>query len=359
MQPFKPNKLPLSTLNWEKFLKHIGEANRAVAKFDGYMQSVPKARILLSPLTTKEAVLSSKIEGTQASLEDVLKFEANPSKKTDKYDDIQEVLNYRNAMNMAIDKLDELPLSARLIKEIHQVLMHGTRGSEKTPGEFRTGPVYIGNPILGVEHASHIPPEAKEIENLFTNLENYIHFDEKDYLVQLAILHAQFEIIHPFWDGNGRTGRILMPLFLYYKKVLKLPMLYLSEYFETNRDEYYKYLQGITKNNDWESWIKFFLIAVTEQSKKNIVKVEDVLQLYNDLKETIVNIPSPKNAIKVLDFLFSTPVFDSKDFISETEISKTSAFRILAHLVDAHIISTTGKARNSTYNFDGLIKILE
>jgi len=323
------------------------------------MQSVPKARILLSSFTTKEAVLSSKIEGTQASLEDVLKFEANPNKKTDKYDDIQEVLNYRKAMNMAIDKLEKLPLSARLIKEIHQVLMEGTRGSEKTPGEFRTGAVYIGNPALGVEHASHIPPEAQEIEDLFTNLESYIHFDEKDSLVQLAILHAQFEIIHPFWDGNGRTGRILMPLFLYYKKVLKLPMLYLSEYFETNREEYYKHLKGITKNNDWESWIEFFLIAVTEQSKKNIVKVEEILKLYNALKEIIVNIPTPKNAIRVLDFLFSMPIFDSPDFTKETSIQRMAGSRILQHLTNEGVLSKNEKPKTNIYKFNALIKILE
>ncbi|MCA9376749.1 Fic family protein [Candidatus Nomurabacteria bacterium] len=359
MKPFKPHKLPIKDLDWDKFLEHIGEANRAVAKFDGYMQSIPKARILLSPLTTKEAVLSSKIEGTQASLEDVLKYEASPNKKTDKYEDIQEVLNYRKAMNMAIDKLDELPLSARLIKENHKVLMQDARGSDKTPGEFRTGPVYIGNPALGLDHASHVPPEANEIEDLFADFERYIHYDEKDYLVQLAIIHAQFEIIHPFWDGNGRTGRILMPLFLYYKKVLKQPMLYLSEYFETNRDEYYQRLKAITKDNDWESWILFFLVAVIKQSEKNILKVEEVLNLYNSLKEEIVTIPTPKNAIKVLDFLFSMPIFNSPDMTKETGIQRMTALRILKYLEEVKVLSKSDTTKVNSYRFNKLVKILE
>ena len=320
MKSFKPHELPLEQLDWVSFVEYIGGANRAVAKFDGLLQSIPNARVLLSPLSTKEAVLSSKIEGTEATLEEVLEFEANPKKKTEKYEDIQEIINYRKAMDMAIEKLEKLPLSERLIKEIQKVLLQGARGEGKDPGNFRTGSVFIGKKELGIEGASYIPPEPQEIGKYFGEFEKYIHFDEKDFLVQLAIIHAQFETIHPFWDGNGRTGRILMPLFLYYKKVLHLPMFYLSEYFELYRDEYYKRLQNISKNNDWEGWIKFFLIATEKQSIKNISKVQEILQLYNNLKEKVVNIPTPKNAIKVLDFLFSMPYFDSGDFITSSSI---------------------------------------
>ncbi|MCK4635290.1 MAG: Fic family protein [Candidatus Moranbacteria bacterium] len=358
MKSFKPHKLPLEKLNWEDFVQHIGGANRAVAKFDGFLQSIPNAKILLSPLSTKEAVLSSKIEGTQATLEEVLEFEANPKKKTEKYEDIQEIINYRKAMNMAIEKLDELPLSTRLIKKIHKILLQGARGDGKEPGKFRTGSVFIGKQGLGIEGASHIPPEPQEIEKYFSEFEKYIHFDEKDFLVQLAIVHAQFEIIHPFWDGNGRTGRILMPLFLYYKKVLHSPMFYLSEYFETHRDEYYERLQDISKNNDWENWIKFFLIATEKQSIKNINKVQEILKLHDDLKDKIVDIPTPKNNFKVLDFLFSMPLFDSRDFIVKTKIPKSNTFKILKFLKDKKIISDNGKNKNKTYFFDDLIKII-
>ena len=251
MQAFIPHTLPLKKLDWSDFVQYIGGANRAVAKFDGLLQSIPNARVLLSPLSTKEAVLSSQIEGTQATLEEVLAFQSNPKKKTSSYEDIQEIINYRKAMDMAVDKLDKLPLSARLIRNIHKVLLQGVRGEGKDPGNFRTGSVFVGKRGLGVEGASYVPPEHQKIKKYFGEFEKYIHFDEKDYLVQLAIIHAQFEIIHPFWDGNGRTGRILMPLFLYYKKVLHLPMFYLSEYFELHRNEYYNNLQNISQNDDW------------------------------------------------------------------------------------------------------------
>ena len=358
MKPFIPHKLPLSDLNWNKFIEYIGSANRAVAKFDGFLQSIPNAKVLLTPLTTNEAVISSKIEGTQATLDDVLKFEANPKEKVENYEDIQEIINYRKAMEMAVSKLEKLPLSSRLIKQIHKVLLTGARGHGKTPGEFRTGSVFIGKKGLGIEGASYIPPEPQEIADHFSNFEKYIHFDEKDVLVQLAVVHAQFEIIHPFWDGNGRTGRILMPLFLYYKKILNSPMFYLSEYFELHRDEYYDNLQNISKNNDWESWIAFFLKAVEIQSKKNIEKVKRILDLYDNLKSKIVNIPTPKNSIIVLDFLFSMPYFKSNDFKRITKISRDSTFRIIKYLSDNKTISCNDKQRNKTYYFMDLIKII-
>jgi len=355
---FEPHKLPLENLNWIYFLENIGSANRALAKFDGALKGIPNARVLLSPLTTKEAVLSSKIEGTQATLEEVLKFEAKPKKKTEKYEDIQEIINYRKAMDMAIDKLNKLPLTERLIKEIHKTLLTGVRGEGNDPGNFRTGKVFIGKKGLGIEGASYVPPEPQEIEKFFSDFEKYIHYGEKDVLVQLAIVHAQFEIIHPFWDGNGRTGRILMPLFLYYKKVLNTPMFYLSEYFEKNREEYYENLQGISKNDDWEKWIKFFLVAVEKQSEINTKKVESILSLYGKTKEKVIDIPTPKNSIKVLDFIFSMPIFDSGDFMESTGIKKDSVFRILKFLSDEKIVSDNGKPRDKTYLFDNLIKII-
>jgi Fic family protein len=359
MKPFRPHKLPLDKLDWTKFIQYIGAANRAVAKFDGFLQSIPNAQLLLSPLSIQEAVLSSKIEGTQATLEDVLKFEANPKKKIENYEDIQEIINYRKAMNMAVKKLEKLPLTSRLIKNIHKILLTGVRGEGKNPGNFRTSSVFIGKKGLGIEGASYIPPEPQNIERYFSELEKYIHFDEKDSLVQLAIVHAQFEIIHPFWDGNGRTGRILMPLFLYYKQVLSAPMFYLSEYFELNRDEYYEKLQNISKNNDWEKWIEFFLVAVEKQSTKNIAKTQEILKSYNNLKKQIINIPTPKNSIKVLDFLFSMPVFDSRDFIKKTGIQKMSALRILNFLSDENVLTDDGEKRVKTYFFTNLINIIK
>ena len=358
MKPFKPHSLPLAGLDWESLLPQIGKANRAVAQLDSYLQSIPNARVLLSPLSTREAVLSSKIEGTQATLEEVLLFDLNPKDKTEKYDDIQEIINYRKAMNMAINELERSPLSGGLIKKIHKVLMQGARGKDKDPGNFRKKIVYIGKPELGIEGATYVPPEAQHIDKYVGELENYIRCEEKDVLVQLAIVHAQFEIIHPFRDGNGRAGRILMPLFLYYKKVLNSPMFYLSEYFELHRDAYYQGLQNISENDDWEGWIQFFLTATEEQSIKNIKKVQNILNLYADLKKEISQIPSPKNSIEVLDFLFSVPVFDSNDFTNKTTINKDTTFRIIKYLSAQGVISDNKKTKNKTYFFDRLIRII-
>jgi Fic family protein len=358
MKPFNPHTLPLEKLDWTSFVHLIGKAHSEVARFDGFLQSIPNASVLLSPLTTNEAVLSSKIEGTQATLEEVLEFEANPQKKTEKYEDIQEIINYRKALIYATEQLDKIPLSSRLIKEIHKILLSGVRGESKDRGNFRTGQVHIGKNGLGVEGATFIPPGPQIIADSFSNLEKYFHLDEKDPLVQLAIIHAQFEIIHPFWDGNGRTGRIIMPLFLYYKKVLSSPMFYLSEYFEVNRDEYYERLNQISKSNDWEGWIAYFLKATAEQSRKNIEKAQKILDLYNTKKEKVINIPTPKNAIKVLDFIFSKPIFDSNEFSEYTSIPKKTTFRILHFLSQERIISNDGKQKYKTYFFDKLLKII-
>jgi len=357
MKPYIPQKLPLDNIDWIELIDDISKANRALAKYDGYLQIIPNKELLLAPLTIKEAVLSSRIEGTQATFEDVLNYEANP-KKVSNYDDIEEVINYKRAINYAVDRLNTLPLSSRLIKEIHKILLSGVRGSNKNPGNFRSGQVFIGKSGATINEATFIPPEHHLINEYISNLENYIHYDEKDILVQLAIIHAQFEIIHPFWDGNGRVGRILIPLFLFYKDVISTPMFYVSEFLENNRSDYYKNLSLVSKENRWHSWIKFFLNAVYTQSNNNIEKINKILSLYNQLKEYIIDIPTPKNSIKVLDFLFSTPIFSAKLFIEKTEIDRRNIYRIIDFLGNKAIISSNDKERNKTYYFDKLLKII-
>jgi len=357
MKPYIPQKLPLDNIDWVDLIDDISKANRALAKYDGYLQIIPNKELLLAPLTIKEAVLSSKIEGTQATFEDVLNYEANP-KKVSNYDDIEEVINYKKAINYAVDRLNTLPMSNRLFKEIHKILLSGVRGSNKNPGNFRTGQVFIGKSGASIKEATFIPPEPQLIDEYISNLENYIHYDEKDVLVQLAIIHAQFEIIHPFWDGNGRVGRILIPLFLFYKDVISTPMFYVSEFLENNRSDYYKYLSLVSKEKNWNSWIEFFLNAIYIQSNNNIQKINKILSLYNQLKEDIIDIPTPKNSIKVLDFLFSTPIFSAKLFIEKTNIEKRNVYRIIDFLVDKEIIFPDDKERNKTYYFDKLLKII-
>ncbi|BCD59336.1 MULTISPECIES: Fic family protein [unclassified Nitratiruptor] len=358
MKPYIPQKLPLKNINWEFLIEDIAKANRALAKYDGLLQIIPNPKLLLAPLTIKEAVLSSKIEGTQATFEDVLNYEANPTKEVKNFADIQEVINYRKAIEYAITRLNELPLSVRLIKEIHKILLSGVRGSNKNPGNFRNGQVFIGKKGVDIQNATYIPPDPQLIDEYMTNLEKYMHYEEKDTLVQLSIIHAQFEIIHPFWDGNGRTGRILIPIFLYSKDIIGMPMFYLSEYLETHREDYYNYLNNVSKEQDWESWIQFFLKAITQQSINNINKINKIVTLYNELKNEIVDMPTPKNSIKVLDFLFSTPIFSSKKMENQTGIEKRSIYRVISFLIDKKIISSDEKERNKTFYFDELLKII-
>ncbi len=359
MNPHNPQQLPLQKLNWEEFVHLIGKANAEVARFDGLLQSMPNPAVLLSPLTTQEAVLSSRIEGTKATLQEVLEYEADPKKETEKYHDIQEILNYRKAMGYAVKELANISLTTRLIKGIHNILLDSVRGKDKYRGNFRRIQVHIGKSHK-IEEAIYIPPLYKDVPDLMSNLEKYFHFDDKDYLVQLAIVHAQFEIIHPFEDGNGRVGRILMPIFLYFKKVLSSPMFYLSAYFESHRDEYYQKLLGISKDGDWESWIEYFLNAVVIQSKENIGKAKAIHRLYDIKKEKIVDLTHSQFAIKALDFLFCNPIFTSSQFVKESKIPKASASRILNSLDSGGVIRIIKKgvgSRPTTYIFTKLLNI--
>lgn len=360
MKPFNPHHLPLKTLDWGKFIHLVGKANAEVARFDGLLQSMPNPAVLLSPLTTQEAVLSSKIEGTQATLEEVLKFEANPDKKTEKYDDIQEILNYRKAMRFSVKQLDKTPLCLNLLRNIHSILLEGVRGADRDRGNFRGSQVYIGKTGVGIENATYVPPEPQHILEYLSNLEKYIHFEEKDLIVQLAIVHAQFEIIHPFLDGNGRMGRILMPLFLYSKGALSSPMLYLSAHFEKNREEYYQRLLNISQKNDWEGWILYFLNAVVEQSRINIKKAKSIHELYDVKKNKIVDLTHSQFAINTLDFLFSFPIFSSSQFVEKSKIPRASALRILNILEKGDVIKLiergSGK-RPTLYTFSKLLTI--
>ena len=331
MKPHVPDNLPLKNIDWMQFIALVGTANAELARYDGILHGIINPQVLLSPLTTKEAVLSSKIEGTQATLEEVLEFEALPSidESSEKYKDIQEIINYRTSVRFAVDWLEKKPITLNMIKKAHGILLHGVRGRDKARGRFRTSQNWIGKPGTPIEKASYVPPDPLKLMEYLSNLEKYIHFDEKDRLVQLAIIHAQFEIIHPFLDGNGRVGRILMPLFLYEKKLLDSPMFYISEYFESHRDEYYDRLKNISGKQKWEEWIEFFLKAVIEQSKINIQKAKSIISLYEAKKEKVFSITRSQYVIKILDALFNKPIFSSTDFIQETGIPKPSAMRYL------------------------------
>jgi len=361
-QPYVPRDLPIENLDWTRFVPLIGKANAEVARFDGLVQSLHTPMLLLRTMTTQEAVLSSKIEGTQATLDDVLRFEASPNEETAKFADIQEVINYKKALEFGSQNIEKLSLSLRLIREMHKILMSGVRGKDRDPGNYRRVQNWIGPTGSVMESATYVPPSPEKIIEHLGNLEKYIHTDDKDSLVQAAIVHGQFELIHPFLDGNGRLGRILLAIYLYFKKTLTFPMFFQSAYFEFHREEYYAKLQGISKDNDWEGWIEYFLTGVAEQSKVNIEKVKSIHSLYEQKKERIAEVTKSQYSIRVLDFLFGKPVFRSSDFAKETKIPKATGKRILLQLQEGSVISTVSKgtgAAPSVYAFNKLIKLLK
>jgi Fic family protein len=364
MNPFIPQTLPIKNLDWQVFIPFIGPASAALARYDGMLQAIINPKVLLSPLTTQEAVLSSQIEGTQATIEEVLAFEGADQKPAEpqKEGDIKEILNYRRAMNYAVEELKNRPINLNLINKVHYILLEDVRGKDKARGQFRKIQNWIGAPGTQMEKAKYIPPKPENVPDSMSNLEKYIHSPEIDMLVQLAIVHAQFEIIHPYIDGNGRVGRIFIPLYLYEKKILSSPMFYLSAYLEAHRAEYYDRLNNITQKNGWTGWILFFLKALIEQAKANTDKAKAVLNLYQVKKEKIAKLTRSQYAIKVVDTLFKNPIFTTPRFIAESAMSKESASRIIGSLYRNQVLSLIRKGSGrqpSVYIFNKLIEIIK
>jgi Fic family protein len=339
VNPYVPQRLPLDNLDWVRRLQLISSAHDRLGEYKGIVNAIPNADIFLSPLTLQEAVLSSRIEGTQETLEDVLRFEASATTTPpEKLPGIQEIINYRKAMAFAVEELQSRPINLNMVKKMHAILMDGVRGKDKGRGELRRTQVYIGLRGGGIESASYVPPTPERVLEFLDNWEKYIHFDEKDRLVQLAIIHAQFEIIHPFLDGNGRIGRILIPLFLMEKGLLDRPVFYISAILEANREEYILRLNRITSDSDWDGWIDFFLGAVTAQAEDNIQKSKEVVALYDRLKSDFVGQLSSRHAIRALDSIFKQPIMSVRLFSQISGVPERSALRLLDQLKERGIL---------------------
>jgi Fic family protein len=359
------DRFPPDNLDYSSLIPFIGPANAAIARYDGVLSVIPNAKILLSPLTTQEAVLSSKIEGTQATMGEVLEFEAEGDKKdysNEKRNDIQEILNYRKAINAAIEQLKTLPLCQRVILNIHKILMDSVRGQSKSPGEYRKIPNWIGPVGCTVETARYIPITADKLRAGMDQWENYIHTTPSDRLIHLAILHAEFEALHPFLDGNGRLGRMLIPLYLHENQLIQSPNFYISAYFEANREAYYEKLLAISRDNDWTAWCQFFLTALTIQAKENQSKATGILNLYSQKKFEITDLTRSQYGIRALDWIFERPIFKSTDFVDSVAIPKPTARRILKTLTEKNILKplVQGKGRRATtYGFTELLNLAE
>lgn len=356
---------PPSELDWPQLIPLLGPASAAVARYDGTLAAIPNAAVLLSPLTTQEAVLSSRIEGTQATMGEVLEFEAEggaPELSEARRNDIHEVLNYRAAMRMAEKMLATVPLSQRVVRESHKVLLDGVRGQGKSPGEYRRIPNWIGPAGCTVEQARFVPIGADKLPDAMSAWERYLHSDAPDRLVQLAIVHAEFEALHPFLDGNGRLGRMLVPLFLWQNAVIQRPMFYLSAFLEANRDEYYERLLAVSRDGDWTGWCRFFLQAIKIQAEENQRKAADILVLYERMKRELADLTRSQYAIHALDWIFERPIFKSSDFVASSGIPEPTAKRMLPALREAGVLRALVEAsgrRAATLCFPALLNIAE
>jgi len=362
MKPFDPRPLPLDGLDLGSFLRLAGEANRTLARYDGLLAGLINPQVLLSPLTTKEAERSSRIEGTQAELGDVYQYEAGVQLGESLAYDSQEIINYRTTLSVAHDSLKGRPLSLSLIKGMHAILLESVRGQDKSPGEFRREQSWIGARGCTIDEATYVPPGPLRVLDHLENWEAYLTHDEVDPIIQAAIVHAQFEIIHPFIDGNGRLGRLMVPLFLFKSGVLAHPMFYLSAYLEANRDEYYARLDAISKNDDWDGWIRFFMQAVVEQARNNSDKVRAINDLYEQMKERIQAATHSQYTITLLDSIFSRPVFRSTALLETTGIQRSTLMALLRHLKESNIIRTLFEGSGRTpavLVFPDIINIVE
>lgn len=362
---YHEGRFPPAALDLGALFPLVGPANAAIARYEGVLAGIPNPDILLSPLTAREAVLSSKIEGTQVTLGEVLEFEAQGQlfdESTPKKAEAREVLNYRAALREAEGLMKQIPLSQRLIKAAHRVLMAGVRGRNKDPGAYRRIPNWIGPEGCRIEQARFVPPGADAIEPAMTAWEAYVHADAPDRLVQLAIVHAEFEAIHPFLDGNGRIGRLIIPLFLFAHGLLSRPNFYLSEYLEAHRDEYYDRMLAVSRDDDWSGWVAFFLRGIIAQAEANTTKAQAILALHQHKRDWVVEITRSQYAVRALDWIFQRPIFKTPDFIASAQIPPPTARKIIRDLRDngllREMVPASGRAP-ATYVFSELLNIAE
>lgn len=366
-KPHIPEKLPIElskSLYDCEIIKLISKANNAMGAYRGFLINTINPMLLISPLVSQEAVLSSKLEGTHATIEDFINYDAGNEVSVSK-DEMQEVMNYRSALYFALGKMStisddseegrhKLPLSVRLIKEMHKILLDNVRGQNKSPGEFKTEQNYIGNSAEIT--FTPLPPELTQ--DYMANFEQYIHFDEVDLLVQAALIHCQFEMIHPFKDGNGRIGRLLIPLFLYYREMLPVPTFYMSAYFEKDRTMYLEKLSAVSQKNDYATWIKYFLEGVIQQAEINTLKAKALLERYNEFKDICISGMSSKYAIPLLDEIFQRPAFKAKQIQEVIPGSKGTLYNMLDEFVARGILRKDDKARNATYFCPAILSII-
>ncbi len=355
---FQPNPI---NRKWEinnmEIMSLLSKADRMLGRLDMYSEHIPNIDLFISMHMLKEATKSSKIEGTQTNMEEALLDKEDVP--LDKRDDWAEVQNYIKAMNDAILKMNKLPFSSRLIRYVHNLLMQGVRGEHKMPGEFRHSQNWIGGSTIS--DAIFVPPIFTSIPDLMEDLEKFIHNDNiyLPDLLKIALIHYQFETIHPFLDGNGRTGRLLITLYLVSKNILKRPVLYLSDYLESHRNSYYNLIMGVRLENKIDDWLIFFLKGIIETSEKSVETFSKILELEKDYENIVKNMGSRSaNALKLIANLYKRPIINATLASDITGLSLASTYTLIAELEKKGVlVEMTGSKRGRSYIMDKYFKL--
>ena len=355
---YVPDPLP-PPMSWDRPLAVIlSEADRAVGRLAGEGRRLPNPHLLIRPFVRKEAVLSSRIEGTQATLGELLAAEAGVAVDRSP-EDIREVANYVVALEYGLERLDTLPISLRLVRELHERLMRGVRGDVATPGEFRRSQNWIGPPGCTLNDATYVPPPPTELMACLDTWERFLHEDSVPPLVHAALVHSQFEAIHPFLDGNGRVGRLLITLLLVSRDIIPSPLLYLSAYFEATRDEYYERLLSVTERGEWDEWLTYFLRGVVIQSEDAVDRIQRIDDLFVRWRQELATGRS-RFPERVLDLFAENPFWTARSLATRLEVAYTTAQRAVDRLESLGIVSRVGEARrNRVYCAGDILDILE
>lgn len=361
---FVPNPLPPIpevTIDQEMW-NLLSQADRALGRLDGATDALPNPDLFVFMYVRKEAVLSSQIEGTQASLIDVLEFESQALEPSNAQD-VAEVVNYISAIKYGLERLKSFPISLRLIREIHQELMKGVRGAERSPGEFRRSQNWIGPVGCSLAEASYVPPPPHEMIQALNNLENFLHSPQPmPTLIKVGLAHAHFETIHPFLDGNGRTGRLLITFLLCEQNILQRPLLYISYYFKKNRTEYYDRLQAVRDSGNWEDWLKFFLRGVYEVAQEAAATARRIVNLKEEHRQLVLSKMGRRsgNAVALLESLYFRPIFNVEHAAEITGLSYPNANTLIKNLSEVGLLEEiTGQKRNRAFSYAPYLAVFQ
>ncbi len=358
---FVPHPLPHAFSWTPELVTVLSEADRALGELAGLGRSLPNPHLLIRPLVRREAVLSSRIEGTQASLSDLYAYEAAQLPLFEPPSDVREVYNYVQALEYGLERLKTLPLSLRLVREIHALLMKEVRGGHQTPGEFRRSQNWVGPAGCTLNEATFVPPPPAEMHKALDDFERFLYAPSQlPPLVRLGLIHYQFETIHPFLDGNGRIGRLLITLLLCVWDLMPEPLLYMSAYFEAYRQTYYDLLLAVSKNGAWHDWLIFFLRGVAVQARDGVIRSERLQDLREQYRQQVQVKRAAARLLQAVDLLFARPVVTVRDVGTALGVNFSTAQRYVNQLEEAGLLrEITGQPRNRVYRADEILRMLE